>query len=179
MFGSDGLFDGRHLGYGLVPDGITTVVVNGTPLEVRDDVFHLLIPKTTHRVSVDFLTDEGVVTAWHQDLPVAIERPPAPSRVEAFGAQARLLQDQTAVSRSVVRTGERHRVRPRRHHGLAPEAGHPGRRQGVGAPGGARRPGTRWLGDPPVTVPVSILVFSRPGSASSAAMRVRLPSGWG
>lgn len=214
LFGSDGLFDGGHLGYGLVPDGITTVVVDGTPLEVRDNVFHLVIPKTTHRVSVDFLTDEGVVTAWHQDLPVAIVRPPTPLRVEAFGAQARLLQtrppylgvscapandiacDRVGITvwlrkpaiRVVARVWGRRIVlddpdwsgpltdgRRTRFAGFLQPAGLTKGPHAIATKGGS----TRWLGDPPVTVPVGILVFTTPGSASSAAMRVRLHPGWG
>jgi hypothetical protein len=214
LFGSHGLFDGGRLGYGFVPDGIRTVVVNGVPLEVRDNVFHVIVPATTHRASVDFLTDDGVVTAWHQDVPVPIERPAPPPHVEAFGAQARLLQprppylgvwctpandiacDRVGITvwlrkpaiRVVAKVWGRRVVlddptwsgplrngRRTRFAGFLHPAGLTTGPHAIATKGRT----TRWLGDPPVTVPVSILVYTEQGSAASAAMRVRLHPGWG
>jgi hypothetical protein len=77
--------------YGLVPDGIVSVSVNGRAVPVRDNVFHTDLPAGTRTAVVDYRTDQGVVTAWHQTMPVAI--PPRTIAPEAaYGEQARLLQ---------------------------------------------------------------------------------------
>jgi hypothetical protein len=80
-----------HRLYALVPDGIVAASVDGRQVAVTDNVFHVDLPRATRSATVDFLTRDGVVTAWRQTVPLVV--PPRPRGPEpAFGAQARLLQ---------------------------------------------------------------------------------------
>jgi hypothetical protein len=63
--------------YALVPDGIVGVSVDGHEFAVTDNVFHVDLPRATRSATVDFLTRDGVVTAWRQGVRLALPRRPA------------------------------------------------------------------------------------------------------
>lgn len=86
------VLDNAHIVYGLVPDAIVEVSVNGRVLPVVGNVFHAALDPLTRRAVIDYRTSDGVVTAWRESIPVEIGGPLPPVKVEPFGSQARLLQ---------------------------------------------------------------------------------------
>ena len=84
--------DNAHIVYGLVPDAIVEVSVNGRVLPVVGNVFHASLDPLTRRAVIDYRTSDGVVTAWRESIPVEIGGSLPPVRVEPFGAQARAMQ---------------------------------------------------------------------------------------
>lgn len=200
--------------YGLVPDAVVEVVVNGRPTPVVGNVFHIVLDPGTKRAMVDYRTSDGSVGAWRETLPTVLGGRLPPGKVEAFGAQARALQTHPpylgvscpkANSFACDRVGLSVRLRKPALRVVAKIAGRrvvlddptwsgplrDGRRKrfaGFLQPAGlldgplrieTKNGGTRWSGDPPVVATVVIVVTFESGTASSAAMRVRLSPGWG
>jgi hypothetical protein len=208
------VLDNAHILYGLVPDAIVEVVVNGRPVPVVGNVFHTALDPLTKRAVIDYRTADGVVSAWREAIPTVVAGLLPPVRVEPFGAQARALQTRVpylgvscpkANSFACDRVGLAVWLRKPALQVIAKIAGRrvvlddpawsgplkDGRRRrfaGFLRPAGlldgplrivTNGGGTRWLGNPPVTAKVLIIVTHEPGSASTAVMRVRLSPGWG
>jgi hypothetical protein len=203
----------RYVISALVPDAITAAVVNGQDATIDENVVHISLPGSTTRVSVDYFTDEGVVSAWHQSQ-VIDPGPVRPGPTPAFGQQARLLQprppyvgvacprandfrcDRVGITVWLRRPALRVEAKVWGRRVVLNDAAwsgpvRNGRRtkfagflQPAGLLSGPHRlprknGATRWIGDPPMTVPVIINVFTAPNAAASASMRVRLSPGWG
>ena len=70
--------DNARIAYGLVPDAIVEVSVNGQVVPVVGNVFHAALDPLTTRAVIEYRTSDGVVTAWHESIPVEIGGPPLP-----------------------------------------------------------------------------------------------------
>lgn len=184
--------------FGLVPDGITAVDVNGQVVSVTDNVWNAELPPA-ERMIIDFRTDEGTVADWREELLLD-------PRADALLSQAPYL----GVSCSSPNSIRCDRV------GLAVWLREPARsvRAEIGgrsfdlddptwsgpARDGLRRmfagflqpaglrdgalaiPGEstgRWIGNPPVSAVVTIEVVTRDSSRERARVDTRLSPGWG
>lgn len=60
--------EGPRRVFGIVPDAVTAVEVNGQAGKVTDNVWNAEIPSGSEQVTIDLRTDQGVVSEWRDEL---------------------------------------------------------------------------------------------------------------
>lgn len=184
--------------FGLVPDAITAVEVNGQRIVPQNNVWNAELAPDTAQAVIDFRTDAGVIADWREELPLDPRaanllsepprlgvdcRPGAPG-CDRVGLAVWLREPVSAVS--AVIDGRSFDLDDPTWSGPARDGLRrmfAGFLEPAGLDEGALKipnvPGGRWEGSPPVEVTVTIKITTRDGSQVQAQARTSLGPGWG
>lgn len=185
--------------FGLVPDAVAAVRIGERTVEPRENTWSAAVDPAAGPVTVDFLTADGVVEAWHREValdPAAVgllaEEPylgvtcrigdPGCDRV---GLSVQLREPARAVRAEI--DGRGFALDDSRWSGPATPGGLRSTFAGFLDPAGLHAGALavpeiqsgRWTGSPPVEATVNLQVVASDGSTRRATVETILQPGWG